>query len=58
MRTRKELEAFEKTRAFYKEELKKEDLAGAERNSYLRALGVIEKHIEREKEYLALVQNI
>lgn len=49
------LEAFEETREFYKEELKKGNLTGGERSSYLKALGIIEKHIKREKEYRALV---
>jgi len=38
------------TRSFYKVELEKEDLAGGERNSYLKALKLIEGFIEREEE--------
>ena len=44
------LKDLEETRSFYKVELEKEELAGGERNSYLKALGIIEKCIEREKE--------
>ena len=44
------LKDLEETRSFYKVELEKEDLAGGERNSYLKALGIIEKYINREKE--------
>ena len=44
------LKDLEKTRSFYKVELGKEDLTGGERNSYLKALGIIEELIEREKE--------
>ena len=43
------LKDLEETRSFYKVELEKEDLAGGERNSYLKALGIIEKYINREK---------
>ena len=44
------LKDLEKTRSFYKVELEKEDLAGGERNSYLKALEIIEKCIKREEE--------
>ena len=44
------LKDLEETRSFYKVELEKEDLAGGERNSYLKALGIIEKYINKEKE--------
>ena len=39
----------EETRSFYKVELEKEDLAGGEKDSYLKALGIIEKCIEKEE---------
>ena len=42
------LKDLEKTRSFYKVKLEKEDLAGGERNSYLKALEIIEKCIKRE----------
>jgi len=38
------------TRSFYNVELEKGDLAGGERNSYLKALEIIEKCIKREEE--------
>ena len=44
------LKDLEETRSFYKVELEKGDLTGGERNSYLRALEIIEKYINREKE--------
>jgi len=44
------LKDLEETRSFYKVELEKEDLAGGERDSFLKALGIIEKCIEREEE--------
>ena len=44
------LKDLEKTRSFYKVELEKEDLAGGERNSYLKALKLIEGFIEEEEE--------
>ena len=44
------LKDLKKTKDFYKVELEKEDLAGGERNSYLRALKLIEGFIEREEE--------
>jgi len=44
------LKDLEETRSFYKQELKDERLTGGERNSYLRALVIIEKYINREKE--------
>jgi len=44
------LKDLEETRSFYKVELEKEDLTGGERNSYLKALEIIEKCIKREEE--------
>ena len=44
------LKDLEETRSFYKVELEKEDLTGGERNSYLKALKLIEGFIEREEE--------
>jgi len=44
------LKALEETKSFYKVELAKGDLTGGERNSYLKALKLIEGFIEREKE--------
>ena len=44
------VEALKETRSFYKVELEKGDLAGGERNSYLKALEIIEKCIKREEE--------
>ena len=44
------LKDLEKTRSFYKVELEKEDLAGGERNSYLKDLKLIEGFIEEEEE--------
>ena len=44
------LKDLEETRSFYKVELEKEDLAGGERDSFLKALGIIEKCIKREEE--------
>ena len=44
------LKDLEETRSFYRVKLEKGDLAGGERDSYLRALEIIEKCIEREKE--------
>ena len=44
------LKDLKKTKDFYKVELEKEDLAGGERNSYLKALKLIEGFIEREEE--------
>ena len=38
------------TRSFYNVELGKGDLAGEERNSYLKALKLIEGFIKREEE--------
>ena len=38
------------TRSFYNVKLEKGDLAGGERNSYLKALKIIEGFIEREEE--------
>ncbi|GAI57921.1 unnamed protein product [marine sediment metagenome] len=48
------LNDLEETRSFYKAELIKENLTGGERNSYLKALEIIEKCIKKEKEYQAL----
>jgi len=44
------LKDLEETRSFYKVKLEKEDLTGGERNSYLKALEIIEKCIKREEE--------
>jgi len=44
------LKDLEETRSFYKVELEKEELAEGERDSFLKALGIIEGFIEREKE--------
>jgi len=44
------LKDLEETRSFYKVELEKEDLAGGERDSFLKALKLIEGFIEREEE--------
>ena len=44
------LQALEETRSFYKVELKKEDLAGGERDSFLKALEIIQVFILEEKE--------
>ena len=44
------LKDLEETRSFYKVELEKEELAGGERDSFLKALGIIEKCIKREEE--------
>ena len=44
------LKALEETKSFYKVELEKGDLTGRERNSYLKALEIIEKCIKREEE--------
>ena len=44
------LKDLEETRSFYKVELEKEDLAGGERISYLKALKLIEGFIGREEE--------
>jgi len=43
------LEDLEKTKSFYKVELGKEDLAGGERDSYLKALKIIEGFIGEEE---------
>jgi len=42
------LKDLEETRSFYKKELKDEELTGGERDSFLRALKLIEGFIERE----------
>ena len=44
------LKDLEETRSFYKVELEKEDLAGGERDSFLKALKLIEGFIKREEE--------
>jgi len=44
------LKDLEETRSFYKVELEKGDLTGGERDSFLKALGIIEECIEREEE--------
>ena len=44
------LKDLEETKIYYEKELEDEDLTGGERNSYLKALGIIEELIEREKE--------
>ena len=44
------LKGLEETKIYYEQELKDEELAGRERNSYLKALKLIEGFIEREKE--------
>ncbi|GAI69061.1 unnamed protein product [marine sediment metagenome] len=44
------LKDLEETRSFYKVELEKEDLPGGERDSYIKALKLIEGFIKREKE--------
>ena len=44
------LKDLEETRSFYKVKLENEDFTGGERNSYLKALEIIEKCIKREKE--------
>ena len=44
------LKDLEETRSFYKQELKDERLTGRERDSYLKALEIIEKYIKREEE--------
>jgi len=43
------LRNLEETRSFYKVELEKGDLAGEERNSYLKALKLIEGLIKRKE---------
>ena len=43
------LKDLEETRSFYKVELEKGDLTGGERDSFLKALGIIEECIEREE---------
>jgi len=44
------LKDLEETKIYYEKELKDEELTGRERNSYLKALELIEGFIEREKE--------
>jgi len=44
------LKDLEETKIYYEKELKDEELTGGERNSYLKALELIEGFIEREKE--------
>jgi len=43
------LKDLEETRSFYEVELEKEDLTGGERDSYLKALKLIEGFIEKEE---------
>jgi len=43
------LKALKETEDFYKLELEREDLAGGERDSYLKALKLIEGFIEKEE---------
>ena len=42
------LKGLEETKIYYEQELKDEELTGRERNSYLKALKLIEGFIERE----------
>lgn len=42
------LEGLEETKIYYKQKLKDEELTGGERDSYLKALRLIEGFIERE----------
>jgi len=51
------LKDLEETRSFYKVELEKEELAGGERDSFLKALGIIEECIEREEEAEKKIKN-
>ena len=44
------LKGLKETRSFYNVELEKGDLAGEERNSYLKALKLIEGFIKEEEE--------
>jgi len=44
------LKDLEETKIYYEKELEDEELTGGERNSYLKALGIIEKYIKREEE--------
>jgi len=44
------LKGLEETKIYYEQELKDEELAGGERNSYLKALKLIVGFIEREEE--------
>jgi len=46
---RLKLEDLKKTKSFYKVELEKEDLAGGEKDSYLKALKIIEGFIGEEE---------
>ena len=43
------LKALKETKDFYKVELEKEDLTGGEKDSYLKALKIIEGFIGREE---------
>jgi len=44
------LKGLEETKIYYEKELKDEELAGGERDSFLKALGIIEECIKREEE--------
>jgi len=44
------LKDLEETKIYYEKELEDEELTGGERDSFLKALGIIEGFIEREKE--------
>ena len=44
------LKDLEETKIYYEKELKDEDLAGGERDSFLKALKIIEGFIEGEEE--------
>ena len=44
------LKALEETKIYYEKELKDEELSGGERDSFLKALGIIEECIKREEE--------
>jgi len=46
---RLKLEDLKKTKSFYKVELEKEDLTGGEKDSYLKALKIIEGFIGEEE---------
>ena len=50
MAIKKCIKDLEETRSFYKRKLEDKELAGGERDSYLKALKLIEGFIEREKE--------
>jgi len=44
------LKGLEETKIYYEKELEDEELTGGERDSYLKALKLIEGFIERERE--------